>query len=153
QVWRTDHLAADQTKRRPLGISADRTRNADAGRYVHATADHCLLGFGAAGREEYFELQSVSFENAGALTEFSHAGVPQAALWHRAGAFSGAAGGRTEACKNKGREQESRAEPHGFLLGARGCAPPFMELQGGKRRRTRLVLDSTASRAVPTNSA
>jgi len=83
QIGRADHLAADQAKRRALGVSADRARYADAGCEVQAAANHRLLGLGAARGEQDLKLQAVSLEDAGALAEFGDARIPQATLWNR----------------------------------------------------------------------
>ena len=75
-----EDLAGDDLEGRALGDGAHGGADASARGHVHAARDQCLDGFGTGLGVENFHVQSVFFENAGALAHFGDGGVPGAAL-------------------------------------------------------------------------
>jgi hypothetical protein len=80
QVAASHHLGADDTKRRAFRESAEHTESTGRRAELDAAGNHRLLGFAAALGVEDVQRDPVLLEDAAALAEFDHRGVPQAAL-------------------------------------------------------------------------
>ena len=76
-------LGADDAQRRALGIGAEHAHCAGRGPQFDAAGDHRLLGLAAALGVQNIQHDAMLLEDAAALAEFRHRGIPQAALTDR----------------------------------------------------------------------